>query len=246
MAKPLDWNFELYVRGTDRERLQLDHFAELLKRMADLMGAPEHVRFRALRKGSARILAKVRDPAVEDVRVGLLLARNGEGPQAGKAARMNAFFADHGWTGELRSRDGSLRVEFSGAANEPEYERRIVRQHDKLLGKIIKIGGRDESVPMTIQTPTGEYIDVTVKGKELARKLAPHLFGNDLRFAGEAIWERDERGNWTCDSMLVTDYEAPDETPLDELFQRLSKLPDNGWHQLDDPQDFLRRWRSEE
>lgn len=247
MARPLDWNFELYVRGTDRERLPLEELGELLKKMADMLGSPENVRFGALRKGSARILAKVHDTAVEDVRVRLLQAKLPDGPHAARAARMDAYFAERGWSGELRSRDGALRVVFAGAANQPTFvERRIVKQQDSVVGKIIKIGGRDETVPMTIQTPAGEFIDVTVRGRALARELAPHLFGADLRFTGEATWVRDERGQWSCEDMLVASSEAADGTPLADLFDRLADLPGNGWHRIDDPVGALRRWQSEE
>jgi hypothetical protein len=247
MAKPLDWNFELYVRGTDRERLPLEELGELLKKMSDVLGSPDHVRFGALRKGSARILANVREQAVEEVRLRLLQAKLPEGPQAAKAARMNAYFAEKGWSGELRSRDGALRVVFAGAANQPVFvERRVVKQQDTVVGKIIKIGGRDETVPMTLQTPAGEFVDVNVKGRALARELAPHLFGADLQFSGEATWVRDERGNWSCEDMLVTSSEAADGTPLAELFDKLADLPNNGWHRIEDPVEALRRWNSEE
>lgn len=247
MAKPLDWNFELYVRGIDRDRLPLEDLGELLKRMADVLGSPEQVRFGALRRGSARILAKVQEPAVEDVRLRLLHARTGEGPAAAKAARIDGYFAEHGWSGELRTRDGALRLVFDGAANEaPFVARTVLKQQDTLIGRIIKIGGRDETVPMQLQTPSGDFLDLTVKGRPLARELAPHLFGGELRVSGEATWVRDERGDWTCEDMLVTSYEPPDETPLDELFQRLALVPGNEWHKVANPEEALRKWRSEE
>ena len=233
--KPLDWSYELHVIGTRPKALPLLDFGELVKRFADLLGNAEKVHFGALRSGSARILAKVDEEARTDVTVQLLSARM-QGQSSAKVVRMDEYLCARGWHGEVRNREGNVVLSFPGAlgAKEPEEER-TVQQMDTLVGQVIKIGGRDESVPMTLETSDGYYVDVNVRGRDLAKRLAPHLFGKEIRIIGLATWKRDAEGEWSCTGMLVNDFEVPDSTPLPELFDSLRELPGNNWNEMDDP-----------
>lgn len=233
--KPLDWSYELHVIGTRPKTLSLLDFAELAKRLADLLGSAEKVHFGALRPGSARILAKVDEEARTDVTVQLLSARI-LGQSSPKVIRIDEYLCARGWHGEVRNREGGVVLSFPGAlgAKEPEVER-TVRQMDTLVGQVIKIGGRDESVPMTLETSDGCYFDANIRGRDLAKRLAPHLFGTEIRIVGLATWKRDIKGEWSCIGMIVNDFESIDITPLPELFDSLRELPGNNWNEIDDP-----------
>lgn len=233
--KPLDWSYELHVFGTRPKVLPLNDFGELVKKFADLLGNAEKVHFEALRQGSARILAKVDDEAQTDVKVQLAGVRL-QGNVSTKVIRMNEYLCARGWHGEVRSREGNVVLSFPGAlgAKEPEEER-TVQQMDTIVGQVIKIGGRDESVPMTLETSDGSYVEVNVRGRDLAKRLAPHLFGKEVRILGLATWKRDAEGEWSCTGMLVDQFEELDEAPLSELFDSLRELPGNEWHEIDDP-----------
>jgi len=111
---------------------------------------------------------------------------------------------------------------------------------------VIKIGGRDETVPLTLRVADGTYVDVTVRGKDLAKRLAPLLFGQEVRVAGLATWRRDGKGEWSCVGMVVDSFEVPDATLPSQMFSTLSELPENGWHSLDDPISEWRKLRGDE
>ena len=241
--KPLDWSYELHVFGTRPKALPLHDFGELVKRFADLLGSAEKVHFGALRPGSARILAKVDEEAHTDVKVQLVSARL-QGQSSAKVVRMDEYLCARGWHGEVRSREGNIVLSFPGAlgAKEPEDER-SVQQMDNLVGQVIKIGGRDESVPMTLETSDGSYVDVNVRGRDLAKRLALHLFGKEIRIIGLATWKRDAEGEWSCAGMLVDQFEEPDGTPLSELFDSLRELPGNNWNAMDDPIEAWKKLR---
>ena len=234
--KPLDWTYELRVFGTCPRALPLEDFGELTKRFADLLGSQEHVRFGALRTGSARLFAKVLDPALQDVQVQLLRAKQDDGTASGKVVKLNDFFCSRKWHGELRNRQGGTVLVFPGAKNaKPLEDVRTVQQVDTLTGKVIKIGGKDETVPMTLETSDGSFVDVTLRGRDLAKRLAQYLFGKDVRVSGLATWKRDTSGAWSCVSMIVDSFDAPDETSLADVFSSLRDLSGNGWNDLDDP-----------
>lgn len=244
--KPVHWTYELHVRGTSKQTLALEDFGELAKRFADILGSKDKVRFAALRTGSARLLADVDEEASQDVFIQLVRARSEEGQVAAKAARLNEFLGARGWRGEVRDRAGGVVLLFPGLTRAEAKETvQTVQQADAIVGQVIKIGGRDETVPMTVRTPDGAFIDLTVKGRAEAKKLAQHLFGADLRLIGPATWIRDGGGSWRCSDMDVLSFEEVDDTSLADLFDDLRKAPGNAWHQTLDPIGDLKKFRGE-
>jgi len=230
-----DWSYELKVFGTAPKVMPLQDVGELAKRFAELLGNVEGVHFAGLRKGSASMRAKVDDHAAADVNVQLTTVRLQE-ESAPKVIRINDYLRTRGWHGVVRNRDGAVLLTFPGAKGEKaEEELRTVQQMDSVVGTVIKIGGRDETVPMTLETSDGAFLDVTVRGRDLAKRLAQHLFGKDIRVSGLATWKRDAEGQWSCTNMLVGDFEELQETPLSLLFESLRDLPGNGWREFDDP-----------
>lgn len=231
--KPLDWQYELHVLGTSKKTLSLDDFADLAKRLADLLGEQHRVHFGALKNGSARILAKVEQSARQDVVVQLAKMRQAD--TSSKITKLNDYLGSKGWRGELKNAEGSVIIAFPGTPQKKPEQVQTVYQPDSLIGQVIKIGGRDDTVPMTLKTPDGAFVDVNVKGRDEARKLAQHLFGGDIKINGNATWTRDEEGQWTCSAMEVLSFEETDSTPLVDLFETLRRVPNNHWHKFEDP-----------
>ena len=233
MMKPFDWQYELHVLGASKKTLSLDEFADLAKRLADLLGEQERVHFGALRDGSARILAKVEESARQNVVVQLAKLRHGDA--SAKVIKLNDYLGSKGWRGELKNAEGGMIIAFPGTSQKKPEQIQTVNQPDSLIGQVIKIGGRDDTVPMTIKTPDGSFVDVNVKGRDEARRLAQHLFGADIKVSGNATWIRDEEGQWTCSAMEVLSFEETDSTTLVDLFEALRRVPNNHWQQLEDP-----------
>lgn len=232
-----DWAYELHVIGTVPRHLPLDDFGELTRRFADLLGAREHLRFGALTKGSANIRARVLETARDTVTLNLVRAKLDDGAAAAKVVKIDDYLASRGWNGELRNRQGRVLLVFPGAtAAEPAQDVRTVQQVDSMIGTIIKIGGRDDSVPMQLKSLDGRYLDVTVRGRELARRLASSLF-QEVRVSGVATWERDTEGEWSCITMIVDDFEKLSDAPLSELFDELGQLPGNEWNEMANPDE---------
>lgn len=242
--KPLDWQYELHVLGTSKKTLSLDDFADLAKRLADLLGEQERVHFAALKEGSARILAKVEQSARQDVVVQIVKMRLGAAPA--KIAKLNDYLGSKGWRGELKNAEGGVIIAFPGTPQKKPEKVQTVYQHDSVIGQVIKIGGKDDTVPMTLKTPDGAFVDVNVKGRDEARKLAQHLFGADIKVNGNATWNRDEEGQWVCSAMEVLSFEETDSSSLVGLFEGLRRVPNNHWHQLEDPiVDWKKKYRED-
>jgi hypothetical protein len=238
-----DWTYDLHVFGTRPRHMPLEDVGELAKRLSELLGCSEHLRFANLKTGSTSILARVLPQAVETVQVNILKAKQADGAAPSKVARIDDYLASRGWHGELRNREGRVLLVFPGSVNaEPAQEVRTVQQLDSITGRVIKIGGRDETVPMQIQGLDGRYLDVTVKGRDLAMQLGSLLF-QEVRVSGLATWQRDTEGEWSCITMIVTAFDKLSTKPLTELFDELSELPGNEWNDMDSPDDEWLRIR---
>ena len=247
LTMPKDWTYDLRVHGTTPKRLSMEAFGELTQRFADLLGAVEHVRFKGLVRGSAAVRAEVLPTAQAEVRKNLLLL---SGPRAGKLRRLDDYLKQCGWYADIRNKSGDVLIKLPGAlaANDERAEEptREVHQVSSVVGSIVRIGGKDETVPMMVKLDSGEYLDVTVRGRELARKLAPFLFADELRFTGLTTWQRGGDGEWRCTTMIIDSFEALDTAPLNELFGKLEAVPGNGWRMFDDPIAELTRLRGED
>ncbi len=242
-----DWTYDLHVIGTKPRHLPLDDFGELTKRLADLLGSREQLRFSALKTGSASIRARVLDAGLAAVTGNLVAAKLGDGAGTAKVARIDDYLAARGWHGELRNRQGRVLLVFPGATVRKNVEEvRTVQQLDSIVGTVIKIGGRDETVPMQVQTTDGLYLDVTVKGRDLARRLGSLLF-QEVRVNGLASWQRGADGEWSCIGMIVTDFDQPSSIPLTDLFDQLGQLEGNEWNSMENPErEWLRIRRGDQ
>lgn len=239
------WTYELRIKGTKPRDLPLDALAAVVKHLSDLLGSADQLRFKGLKQGSARLQVQVMAPAIDDVRVQVLKAKvDAEDGKPATIYKLNEYLGERGWSAELKNASGGIVISFPGTSKAaPSVEPRTVKQPDQIIGTVIKIGGRDETVPMTLKTDADTYVDVTVKGRELARELAHFLFGEEIRVSGVATWQCNEVGEWSCSGMQVTSYEHLDARPLDELFQSLRAIPGNGWHDFEDPIAELEKFR---
>lgn len=241
-----DWTYDLHISGTDPKRMPMDALADVLRRLAELMGSPEHLRFKRLRGGSAAVLVKVEETAQQVVHARLIGAKLVGQEQDTKAQRLNEALGSRGWSAELRRHDGAVILDFPGRRSPQPVPEQTVRQHDTMLGTVIQIGGKDETVPMTLQLPGGEYVHLTVKGRELARRLAKVIFDKEVRVYGTTKWVRDTDGNWSCETMLVEDFDEPDATGLGALLDELRAVPGNRWQEMADPIAEYHKWNSDE
>ena len=114
-------------------------------------------------------------------------------------------------------------------------------QSGVLDGVLIRIGGRDDTVPAHLRD--GDTIHLCNATREMARRLAVHLYGPPLRVNGNGRWERDAYGRWVMKRFNITSFEELDDAPLGEVAQRLRAVEGSGWKEIEDPTAELRHLR---
>ena len=108
-------------------------------------------------------------------------------------------------------------------------------------GMLIRVGGKDEVVPVHLQA--ANKIHVCNADRDMARRLAPHLYQGTLRVWGEGRWEREVDGSWKLHRFNVSEFKLLDDTPLGQVVEQLRAVKGSGWKKLDDPIAEIMRLR---
>lgn len=219
--------------------------AEYLAKLAVLFGSKEHVHFHKIRKGSAIPEIVVDEPAVPKVSERLRLVGASDAPEDIVRANreINRMLRDDNATGTLRLKGGAKILEFPGRKT-PLAEEAVVYEFGELDGIVIRVGGKDETVPVTLEGGDGAYYRCNAS-RETARQLATYLFGQSVRVTGRGKWRRNQEGCWEIETFDIKGFEPLDEMPLVDTIAAMRAIDGSGWNELDDPQAEFKRIRGE-
>lgn len=237
------WTFALRVRGVSPESIPMARLAEYLREFAELLGSRSSVHFAGVVKGSAVLRAHVDEQATTDATRRLLASRDGSAPKdvLDRASRIERFMREDGARGEIVRRDGNILYVFEGARRRVEEQPEItISQEGELIGTVMRIGGRDETVPLLLSDADGKFHDLNIKGKELAKQIAAYLYGAPIRLLGTGTWIRCSDGAWRLDRFLAHGFEPLDDRPISDVLNEIRTIPENGWSRLADP---IAEWR---
>ena len=218
------------------DNLPMDRLAEYLSCLADLYGSKDKVHFQTVSKGSAVLQVNIEQDAYPKVvqRVSSLKT-NSDVRDAYKAfnAIDEMLRADNA-TGFIASKNKSNIIEFPGRTKKLEPIVHIT-QVLEIDGVVIKIGGKDDSIPVLIKSPDGELYHCQINGQERAKELSKHYLGEILRLSGDAKLERHPIEGWTVKTLNIKHFEPIADVSLTESFHALRNIDSIGWKDDDDP-----------
>ena len=241
-----NWNLALRLRATSPGAIPMARLSEYMREFAALLGSTESVRFAGVVKGSALLRADVLPDALPAAQARLALASSADAPESLRSSvrTLDSLMAGDGIHGEVITDKGSVVIAFPGAKKRTIPRTPIVvTQDDELTGTVVRIGGKDDTVPLLVQDVDGRYYDANIAGRDLAREIGMHLFRDPIRIHGHATWSVDDNDEWRLLRFKVTSFEELDDSPIDELFTKLAEIPGNGWSGLDDPVEEWKKIR---
>ena len=109
---------------------------------------------------------------------------------------------------------------------------------------VIRIGGRDSSVPVSLDAGGGVYYRCTAS-RAVAKRLARHLFEGEVRVSGKGKWLRGGDGIWTLQSFDIADFESLDDAPLSTFVKEMRAIEGSQWNSSNDPQSELEKLRQD-
>jgi hypothetical protein len=128
--------------------------------------------------------------------------------------------------GRLVDQEGSKVLTFLGrdAKGQPEYG--PFSETGELVGAVIMVGGMNDPVPVHIQD--GDRVHLCEARRDVAKTLAPLIFGPVIRVSGMGRWFRNAAGEWEMRSFRIQSYRELDQSTLRTAVEKLRAIP-AGW-----------------
>jgi hypothetical protein len=245
--------YEFKMDAWTPDTLPMKRFVDYLSKLVVLFGAHERVHFEKVTRGSAVIRARVEPVAAKEVRDRLRtsgraddggIADEGDGEEFERArAAINSMLRDDGSVGILREhgKGGCKIIEFPGRKT-PIVDEVVIYETGTLDGVVIRVGGKPPTVPVHLEADDGR-VYACYSNKDIAKQLAPNLYGNQVRVSGKGKWLRNREGEWQLESFKIDSFDLLDSTLLTEVIEKLRKVEGSLWNSTDDPHAELNRLR---
>jgi hypothetical protein len=231
----------LKIDGYTPHTLPMGRLADYLRDLADLLGAESDAHLIEVGEGSAALVHDLPYHNYLAVQERVIAAAEGRGPK--QAVRgyieLKVKLRQDAKPAQLvDDESGRAVLEFPLPEAGPLFG--PVTQPGSLEGVLIKLGGRDETVPVHLQDG-GEYYKCTAS-RALAKELRNQLFEKPIRVNGVGKWIRGEDGEWTLDSFKISSWEPLSDEALEVILARMRAV-ESDWDKIDDPLAELRRIR---
>ena len=235
--------YRFVIDAFSPDSLPMSRLAEYMGELARLMGRTDQVHFVRIEEGSTVLVPKVEPEAKPEVdeRIQSLVHENPREDVLRAFNVLNRYLADDKATGSLHESGGGEVIQFPGSTRPAPVTFGAFNQLGVLDGVLIRIGGRDDTVPVHLRD--GDRIHLCNTTREMARRLAGYLYGPTLRVHGEGRWERDAKGSWLMKRFNITNFEQLDDAPLGQIAQRLREVGGSGWKDIEDTAQELRDLR---
>lgn len=209
--------------------IPMARLAEYMAELARLLGEQENVHFSHLEPGSAVLVSSIEEPAKPKVEERLQKVRQGaaskDAMQAYKA--LDALLVKDNAVATLSEGTAHI-IAFPGRSRPKPVRYGPFREEGSLDGVVIRVGGRDSTIPVLIQDADGvEYPCQTTL--DLSRKLALLYRSSTVRVFGSGKWIREENGAWTLQQFDINSFEVIDDAPLTEVVSRLRAVEGGEW-----------------
>lgn len=208
------------------ETMPMVRLAEYVRDLATLFGEENNVHLIKIEGGSTMPVILVEWEAEPKVRARLRDIHNKEGPpEAMRAAKeIDKRLEKDNAKGTIIDPVGTKLINFPGRDRAEQLQYGPFTQQASLDGFLIGVGGRRDPVPVHLEDRNGE-IYLCHASRNIARQMAPHIFGPPLRANGAGRWHRDPDGTWIMDRFTISNFDVLRETPLRQIVDKFRQIP---------------------
>ncbi|TXT27145.1 MAG: hypothetical protein FD134_220 [Gallionellaceae bacterium] len=219
--------------------------AKYLAKLSVMFGDESYVHFLKVRNGSAIPEIAVEHVAASKVAARLRLVGTLDAPPDLEKANqeINRMLREDNASATLKIKHGENVLVFPGKKT-PLAEEVVVHEQGDLDGVIIRVGGKDDTVPVWIEGE-GKVIYKCQTNRDIARQLAAHLFDHPVRVTGSGQWCRTPERKWELEDFKIKSFEILDDSPLEKVVNDLRQIEGNLWNEMDDPQTEFRKLRGD-
>lgn len=216
------------VEAYTPQTIPMSRLAEYLEELAKLLGERQSVHFVRLDEGSTDIVHRVEREAAPKALARAEAVRAGTAPVDAVRAyhRLNHMLGADNGSGRLTEEDGAQIIDFPGVRR-PATEYGMINQRGSIDGQLIRIGGKKDKVPLTLQRGAIDYTGVFAS-RPKAEELGKVLF-RPIRLFGDGRWFRTAQGAWELDHFDVDSFKVLNPEPLSRAVADLRALAADGW-----------------
>ncbi len=222
------------IDGYTPDTLPLGRLAEYIRNFANLVGPNSEVRFQRVGKGSAALINRAPQEVVPDVRARITAARVGSGPKEAITGFLGikSLLVQDRTTGRIKEERRNI-VEFPKPVV-PQYG--PVVEEGSLEGIVIRIGGKDQTIHVHLKDGERVYTCYT-NDISKAKEMRPYLleYEKPIRVSGKGKWNRTPIGAWELLDFKISDFEPLNNDELQQVLERMRRIPGSGWDKIDDP-----------
>lgn len=218
------------------ETIPMARLAAYMAQVAVLLGEPPNVHFSRIDPGSLALVQWIELEAAPKVKSRLDQIRRGNGPpDAVKAIKLiNRQLQEDNASGVLSSDEEKNILTFPGRRATESWTFGAFNQQGSLDGTVIRLGGRKDLVPVLLESGPDVYY-TCVANRDIAKRLAMHLFTAQVRVYGTGRWHREANGQWTLDRFIIGSFDVLNDEPLTVVVSALRDLPGSEWPTVEDP-----------
>ncbi|MBS0524339.1 MAG: hypothetical protein JSS04_11975 [Proteobacteria bacterium] len=220
------------------ETLPMARLAEYMRQFAIVLGEIDRVHFEKVVPGSTTVRALVEREAVPTVNMRVRATSTGTAPSDAMFAlgALDKMLTDDNSSGSIRRLEADdleeEMIRLLGADKELAPTFGPISQATTLDGKVIRVGGRQQEVPVHIETRTGIESHCFAT-RAMAKEFGKRLFDGEFRFYGEGKWLRDEMGKWKLQRFNISRFEPLDESRLSDALMGLRAIEGRDWSRTD-------------
>jgi hypothetical protein len=229
MPRRKKYVFKIKGRYTP-DSLPMERLAVYLSDLAKMIGEPESIHFVEITEGSAKLAWAVDEPALPVVEGRLEEIARGDADVIYMDAyrSLNRHLREDKTDGEIFPEGGGVVLPFAGITAPEPVAFSGIPKVGSIDGVVIRVGGVREEVHVGVQTSAG-VLSKCVCNKAVAKRLAGHMFDDELRLHGAGRWSRSDEGEWTLLKFVINDFEVLDQTPMSEVFAELRAIGEGAW-----------------
>lgn len=217
--RKIRWKISVHTAET----MPLDRLAEYMKEIAVVLGFPEHIHLLKVESSSTVPVFSVDEASWPCVQRRAAEVREGTAPLLAMRSyrNINRMLSEDGGDAVLHVGDAEI-VPFPGRCVEPSPIAGI-QQQGSLDGRLQKVGGVKEWVPIQLRTMEDTNITGCFARRNLAKQLAIHLF-EPVRLYGRGRWTRAVTGEWVIERFLVDNFETLSDESLTNIVGTLRSV----------------------
>ena len=235
--------YQFVMDGWTPETIPMKRLAQYIDKLSALLGSSERVHFDKITKGSVKQLINVEEVAAFEVNQRVKAANDDDASDGAKVRKdINRMLQIDECIGYLRVYRGPTVIEFPGRKT-PISEEVTVHETGDLEGMVIRAGGKDTTVTVTLEGSDGYYICKT--SRTIAKQFAQRLFDGQVSVSGKGKWLRNSEGVWSLEDFHIASFEVLESTSLTQFVKDMRAVPGSTWNEMEDPHAELKRIRGD-